>query len=72
MNQEQFISDKVKNAMEALYGASAANLPLQTQATRKEFEGDVTAVMFPFLKVSKKSPEMTGEEVGQYLLANPP
>lgn len=72
MNQEQFISDKVKNAMEALYGASAANLPLQTQATRKEFEGDVTAVMFPFLKVSKKSPEMTGEEVGQYLLANTP
>ncbi|MBR2947434.1 MAG: arginine--tRNA ligase [Bacteroidales bacterium] len=72
MNQEKFISDKVKDAMEALYGASAANLPLQIQATRKEFEGDVTAVMFPYSKVSKKSPEMTGEQVGQYLLDNTP
>lgn len=72
MNQEQFISDKVKIAIEALYGASAANLPIQIQATRKEFIGDVTAVMFPFAKVSKKSPADTGEEVGAYLKSNVP
>ena len=40
MNQEIFIQDKVKNALEALYGASGVNVPLQLQATRKEFEGD--------------------------------
>lgn len=72
MNQELFISNKVKNAVEALYGASAANLPVQIQTTRKEFDGDVTAVMFPFLKLSRKSPEATGEEVGAYLKANVP
>ena len=42
MNQEQFIQDKVKYALEALYGASGVNLPIQVQATRKEFEGDAT------------------------------
>ncbi len=70
MNQEIFISTKIKNAVEALYGASAANLPIQIQSTRREFEGDVTAVMFPFLKVSRKSPEATGEEIGSYLLSS--
>lgn len=72
MDLEQFISDKVKIAMEALYGASAANLPIQIQVTRKEFDGDFTAVMFPFLKVSRKSPEATGAEVGEYLLKTAP
>lgn len=72
MNQETFIQNKVKSATEALYGASAANLQIQIQATRKEFDGDVTAVMFPLLKVSRKSPEATGEEVGKYLLENVP
>lgn len=72
MNQEQFISDKVKTAIEALYGASAANLTVQIQTTRKEFAGDVTAVMFPFIKASGKSPQDTGEEVGAYLKANVP
>ena len=72
MNQDIFIAAKVKNAMEALFGASAANLPIQIQATRKEFTGDVTAVLFPVLKVSKLSPEETGKKIGEYLLQTTP
>lgn len=72
MNQEVFISEKVKEAVKSLYGEAAAALPVQLQATRKEFEGDVTAVMFPLLKVSRKSPEATGEEVGSWLKENTP
>ena len=72
MNQEQFIQDKVKNALEALYGASGVNLPIQVQATRKEFEGDATLVTFPLLKTSRKSPEATGQEIGEWLKANTP
>lgn len=72
MNQDIFIAAKVKSAMEALFGASAANLPIQIQATRKEFTGDVTAVLFPVLKVSKLSPEETGKKIGEYLLQTTP
>lgn len=72
MNQEVFLSEKISKAVVSLYGEGAASLPIQLQATRKEFEGDVTAVMFPLLRVSKKSPEATGEEVGAYLLENTP
>lgn len=72
MNQEIFISKKVKEAVTELYGASAEGLSIQMQATRKEFEGDVTAVMFPLLKVSRKSPEATGEEVGAWLKEHTP
>ena len=72
MNQEQFIQDKVKYALEALYGASGVNLPIQVQATRKEFEGDATLVTFPLLKTSRKSPEATGQEIGEWLKANTP
>lgn len=69
-SQELFITEKVKYALEALYGASAVNLPVSTQATRKEFEGDITVVTFPYLKTSHKSPEATGEEIGAYLKEN--
>ena len=62
MNQEQFIQDKVKYALEALYGASGVNLPIQVQATRKEF----------LLRTSRKSPEATGQEIGEWLKANTP
>lgn len=72
MNQEIFISKRVKEAVTELYGASAEGLSIQMQATRKEFEGDVTAVMFPLLKVSRKSPEATGEEVGAWLKEHTP
>jgi len=64
MNPEVLITKKIKEAVFKLYGIEAGKEMFQTQATRKEFEGDVTAVMFPLLKYSKKSPEMTGQEVG--------
>ena len=72
MNQESFIQDKVRNALEALYGVSGANLPIQIQATRKEFEGDVTLVVFPLLKTSHKAPEATAMEIGGWLKDNVP
>ena len=72
MNQEIFIQDKVKNALEALYGASGVNVPLQLQATRKEFEGDITLVVFPLLKTSRKAPEATAQEIGEWLKTNVP
>ena len=70
MNPEQLISQKVKEAIVSLYGVDPEMNLIQTQATRKEFEGDITAVMFPLLKISRKSPEQTGEEIGKYISAN--
>lgn len=70
MNPEQLISQKVKEAIVSLYGVDPESNLVQTQATRKEFEGDITAVMFPLLKISKKSPEQTGDEIGNYINAN--
>lgn len=70
MNPEQLISIKVKEAVASLYNVEPDENLIQTQATRKEFEGDITAVMFPLLKMSKKSPEQTGQEVGEYLKSN--
>ena len=70
MNPEKFISNIAKDAVKALYGVEADDRLIQTQATRKEFEGDITLVAFPLLKMSKKSPEATGNEVGEYIKAN--
>ena len=72
MNPEIFITEKVKAAIATIYNVSADTMNIQTQSTRKEFDGDITAVMFPLLKISKKSPEATGEEVGEYLMKNTP
>ena len=70
MNPEQIITNKLKEAVLSLYGFDLEASFLQTQTTRKEFEGDITAVMFPLLKISKKSPEETGKEIGNYILSN--
>lgn len=70
MNIEQFLTDKVTAAVNALYGDTQA--PLQIQKTRKEFEGDYTLVVFPLLKASRKSPEATATQIGEYLVANIP
>ncbi|MBO5700168.1 MAG: arginine--tRNA ligase, partial [Bacteroidales bacterium] len=70
MNPEIFISNIAKDAVKALYGVEVDDKLIQTQATRKEFEGDITLVAFPLLKMSKKSPEATGAEVGEYIKAN--
>ena len=67
MNPETFIFEKAKLAIQELYNAEVNEKMIQTQATRKEFEGDITLVTFPLLKTSKKSPEVTAQEIGAYL-----
>jgi len=70
MNLEQLLTEKVKFAIQELYGVEANDNLVQFQKTRKDFEGDITLVTFPLLKTSKKSPEQTGEEIGQFLKEN--
>ncbi len=70
MNPEQLIANLVQEAVLKVYGVEPATNLLQTQATRKEFEGDITAVMFPLLKISRKSPEQTGEDIGAFIKGN--
>ena len=69
MNIEKFIAESVQGAVEALYGPLTGE-QLQIQKTRKEFAGDYTLVTFPLLKKSRKSPEMTANEIGQWLADN--
>lgn len=64
---EELIANKVVEGVKALYAADVDVAQVQVQKTRKEFEGDLTVVVFPFLRASKKSPEQTGEELGVYL-----
>jgi len=58
-----------KEAVKELYGVGLEADELQLQATRKEFEGDLTLVVFPLLKLSRKSPEATADEIGGYMKA---
>lgn len=62
---EQLLHTSVEKALQSLYGAEGQNI--QFQKTRKDFEGDITLVVFPFLRTSKKGPEQTADELGQYL-----
>ena len=68
MNIETLISQAAGEAVKALYGMEASEKMLQLQKTRSEFEGNLTLVVFPFVKVAKKSPEQTGQELGEYLV----
>ncbi len=70
MNPEHLIYNLVSDAIKELYSKELHTSLIQTQATRKEFEGDITAVMFPLLKLSKKSPEETGRDIGNHIMAN--
>lgn len=67
MIPEVFISELVLKGIESLYGEKVDPKMVQPQPTRKEFEGDLTIVTFPLLKISKKSPEATAEDIGNYL-----
>ncbi|MBO5720287.1 MAG: arginine--tRNA ligase [Bacteroidales bacterium] len=64
------ITEITASALNALYGIDKENPAIQLQKTKKEFEGNLTLVVFPFLKVSKKSPEATATEIGEYMVAN--
>ncbi len=68
MNIDKIIFDAIKEALVDLYNLEADEKQIQLQNTRKDFEGDITIVVFPFLRFSKKSPEATAEELGKYLL----
>ena len=57
-------------AVEALYSQELPTQQIQIQKTKKEFEGDLTLVVFPLLKVTKKSPEQSAEEIGKWILDN--
>ena len=71
MNAENFVLQAVTASVEALYGAVDKS-QLQLQKTRKEFEGDFTLVTFPLLKLSRKLPEATANEIGEHIVANTP
>ena len=62
----------VISGLKALYGQDVPAAQVQLQKTKKEFEGHLTLVVFPFLKMSKKGPEQTAQEIGEYLKANEP
>ena len=64
------ITEITASALNALYGIDKENPAIQLQKTKKEFEGNLTLVVFPFLKASKKSPEATATEVGEWMVAN--
>jgi arginyl-tRNA synthetase len=68
MNIEKIIADYSQKAIEDLYGAKLSLDEIQLQPTRKEFEGDLTLVVFPFVKLARKSPEQVANEIGAYLL----
>ena len=70
MSIETGISQTVKAAIKQLYGQDVPDKMVQLQKTRSEFEGNLTLVVFPFLKMSKKKPEDTAQEIGDYLVAH--
>ena len=65
---EQQIMSAAQAAVKALYGQDVPEKMVQLQKTRSEFEGNLTLVVFPFVKMARKSPEQTGQEMGQYLV----
>ena len=67
MNIESQIITSAQEAVSSLYGQQVPEKMVQLQKTRSEFEGNLTLVVFPFLKISKKNPEHTAQEIGQYL-----
>lgn len=70
MNIDSIISEKLQDAISHLYNEKIDIQSIQIQETRKEFRGDKTVVIFPYVKLSKKSPEITGTEIGEYLQSN--
>ena len=72
MDIQQKLAASVVGGLKALYGQEVPAAQVQLQKTKKEFEGHLTLVVFPFLRMSKKGPEQTAREIGEYLLANEP
>lgn len=72
MKIEDKIVSSVISGLKVLYGQDVPEKMVQLQKTKKEFEGHLTLVVFPFLKMSRKGPEQTAQEIGEYLNANEP
>ena len=70
MNFEQALKEKIVEGLLKLYSINIVANEITFQETRKEFEGDFTLVVFPFIKQSKKSPEITANEIGEYIKTN--
>ncbi|MBR1564599.1 MAG: arginine--tRNA ligase [Paludibacteraceae bacterium] len=67
MSLEQKITSDVKQAVSALYGIQAEDQQIQLQKTKPQFEGNLTVVVFPFVKAARKAPQMVAEDIGKYL-----
>lgn len=70
MSIDNILSQATADAVKALYGVEVAAESIVPSTTKKEFEGNLTIVVFPFLKASHKRPEDTAQEIGEYLVAN--
>ena len=70
MTLEQKISLLAKSAVKALYDVEATDAQIQLQKTRPEFEGNITLVVFPFVKLARKAPAQVAAEIGEWLKAN--
>ena len=72
INIESYLQSEIHKCLEGLYGGGVDYAHVQVQNTRREFEGDYTLVVFPFLKLSRKSPEQTATDIGEALVGTLP
>ena len=72
MSIDNIISQAVANAVKNLYGIEVEASSITPQTTKKEFEGNLTIVVFPWVKAARKTPEAVGTEIGEWLVANEP
>ena len=72
MRLEDIIAQGAADAVKALYGAEVDPKTLAPSPTKKEFTGDLTVVVFPLLRISRKAPEATANEIGEWMVANVP
>lgn len=70
MSIEAIIQQHISKALESLYGTAVNAGDIKLETTKEDFEGDITFVVFPYLKTSKKNPEQTATDIGNYLKEN--
>ena len=70
MTLEETLKQQAKTAVKALYGIEADDKQIQLQKTRPEFEGNITLVVFPFVKLARKAPAQVATEIGEWMVTN--
>ena len=70
MKIEKLLCNDIQNAIKTLYGQEATSEQVQPLKTKRDVEGHLTLVVFPLLKISRKKPEDTADEIGRYLVEN--